>query len=79
MAHHGEHHYNLDQRFDFTASIKKSILTVLVIGAVLTSGIIYQTTKHSYFKVFNTKIGLMVIVNGGVYTLEEIRKCSNDC
>jgi hypothetical protein len=35
MAHHGEHHYNLDQRFDFTASIKKSILTVLVIGAVL--------------------------------------------
>jgi hypothetical protein len=35
MAHHGEHHYNLDQRFDFTASIKKSIMTVLVIGAVL--------------------------------------------
>jgi hypothetical protein len=35
MAHHGEHHYNLDQRFDFTASIKKSILTVLVLGAVL--------------------------------------------
>jgi hypothetical protein len=35
MAHHGEHHYNLDQRFDFTASIKKSILTVLVLGAIL--------------------------------------------
>ena len=35
MAHHGEHHYNLDQRFEFTASIKKSILTVLVIGAVV--------------------------------------------
>ena len=35
MAHHGEHHYNLDQRFDFTASIKKSILTVLVIGAII--------------------------------------------
>jgi hypothetical protein len=35
MAHHGEHHYNLDQRFDFTASIKKSILTILVLGAVL--------------------------------------------
>ena len=35
MAHHGEHHYNLDQRFDFTASIKKSILTVLAIGALL--------------------------------------------
>lgn len=51
----------------------------LLIGAVLTSGIIYQTTKHSYFKIFNTKIGLMVIVNGGVYTLEEIRKCSGDC
>ncbi|MFN3760240.1 MAG: quinol:cytochrome C oxidoreductase [Algoriphagus aquaeductus] len=35
MAHHGEHHYNLDQRFEFSASIKKSIMTVLVIGAVL--------------------------------------------
>ncbi len=35
MAHHGEHHYNLDQRFDFSASIKKSIMTVLVIGAIL--------------------------------------------
>lgn len=35
MAHHGEHHYNLDQKFDFSASIKKSIMTVLVIGAVL--------------------------------------------
>lgn len=35
MAHHGEHHYNLDQKFDFSASIKKSIMTVLVIGAIL--------------------------------------------
>jgi len=35
MAHHGEQHYNLDQRFDFTAATKKSIMTVLVIGAVL--------------------------------------------
>lgn len=51
----------------------------LIIGIVLSSGIIYQITKHSYFKIFNTKIGMMVIVNGGVYTLEEIRKCSGDC
>jgi hypothetical protein len=35
MAHHGEHHYNLEQRFDFTAATKKSIMTVLVIGAIL--------------------------------------------
>jgi hypothetical protein len=35
MAHHGEHHYNLDQKFDFSASIKRSIMTVLVIGAIL--------------------------------------------
>jgi hypothetical protein len=45
MAHHGEHHYNLDQRFEFTASIKKSIMTVLVIGAVLLGiGIILAMT-----------------------------------
>lgn len=35
MAHHDEQHYNLEQRFDFTAATKKSIMTVLVIGAVL--------------------------------------------
>jgi hypothetical protein len=35
MAHHSEQHYNLEQRFDFTAATKKSIMTVLVIGAVL--------------------------------------------
>src|SRR5688572_3609298 len=35
MAHHGEQHYNLEQRFDFTAATKKSIMTVLVIGAIL--------------------------------------------
>lgn len=35
MAHHGEQHYNLEQRFDFTAATKKSIMTVLVIGAVI--------------------------------------------
>lgn len=35
MAHHGEQHYNLEQRFDFTAATKKSIMTVLVIGAII--------------------------------------------
>lgn len=35
MAHHGEQHYNLDQRFEFSASIKKSIMTLLVIGIVI--------------------------------------------
>ncbi len=35
MAHHSEQHYNLEQRFDFTAATKKSIMTVLVIGAIL--------------------------------------------
>lgn len=45
MAHHGEHHYNLDQRFEFSASIKKSIMTVLVIGAVILGiGIILAMT-----------------------------------
>lgn len=51
----------------------------LIIGILVSTGIIYQSTKHSYFKIMNTKIGMMVIVNGGVYTLEEIRKCSGDC
>lgn len=32
---HGTTNYNLDQKFDFSASLKKSILTVMVIGAVL--------------------------------------------
>lgn len=45
MAHHGEHHYNLDQRFEFSASMKKSIMTVLVIGAVILGiGIILAMT-----------------------------------
>ena len=45
MAHHGEQHYNLDQRFEFSASIKKSIMTVLVIGAVILGiGIILAMT-----------------------------------
>ncbi len=45
MAHHGEQHYNLEQRFDFTAATKKSIMTVLVIGAVLLGiGIILAMT-----------------------------------
>ncbi|GAA0879750.1 quinol:cytochrome C oxidoreductase [Algoriphagus jejuensis] len=35
MAHHGEQHYNLEQRFVFGAAIKKPIMTVLVIGAIL--------------------------------------------
>lgn len=35
MAHHDVHHYNLDQKFDFKASTKKSIMLVLVIGIVL--------------------------------------------
>ena len=32
---HGSTHYNLDQRFDFSAGVKKSIMTVLGIGAVI--------------------------------------------
>ncbi|AMQ57814.1 quinol:cytochrome C oxidoreductase [Algoriphagus sanaruensis] len=45
MAHHGENHYNLDQRFEFSASIKKSIMTVLIIGAVILGiGIILAMT-----------------------------------
>jgi hypothetical protein len=32
---HGTTHYNLDQKFDFTAALRKSIFTVLIIGAVL--------------------------------------------
>lgn len=35
MAHHGEQHYNLEQRFEFTAATKKSIMTILVIGAII--------------------------------------------
>ncbi len=34
MAHDAQH-YNLDQKFDFNAGIKKSIMTVLIIGAAL--------------------------------------------
>lgn len=45
MAHHGENNYNLDQRFEFSASIKKSIMTVLIIGAVILGiGIILAMT-----------------------------------
>jgi hypothetical protein len=32
---HGTTNFNLDQKFDFTAPLKKSIITVLVIGAVI--------------------------------------------
>ena len=32
---HSTSNYNLDQKFDFTTSLKKSIMTVLVIGAVI--------------------------------------------
>ncbi|WP_339879823.1 quinol:cytochrome C oxidoreductase [uncultured Algoriphagus sp.] len=34
MAHHVQH-YNLDQKFDFTAATKKAVFTVLGIGAAL--------------------------------------------
>lgn len=51
----------------------------VIIGAILTSGIIYSQTKNSYYKILNTKIGMMTIVHDRVYTLEEIRKCTNDC
>jgi len=38
---HSTTNYNLDQKFDFTAGLKKSIFTVLIIGAViLTAGIL---------------------------------------
>jgi hypothetical protein len=51
----------------------------LIIGIVVSSVTIYSSTKNSYFKILNTKIGLMTIVHDRVYTLEEIRKCANDC
>jgi hypothetical protein len=35
MAHHDVHYYNLDQKFDFKATTKKSIMLVLVIGVAL--------------------------------------------
>jgi hypothetical protein len=42
---HSTTNYNLDQKFDFTAGLKKSILTVLGIGAVLlVAGIILSMT-----------------------------------
>lgn len=34
MAHDAQH-YNLDQKFEFTSAIKKPIMTVLIIGAIL--------------------------------------------
>lgn len=41
---HSSTNYNLDQKFDFTAGLKKSIFTVLIIGAViLTAGILMAT------------------------------------
>jgi hypothetical protein len=46
----------------------------LIIGAIITSGVIYSSTKNSYYKILNTKIGMMTIVHDRVYTLEEIRK-----
>ncbi len=40
MAHH-EQHYNLDQKFDLTAAIKKPIITALIVGAfILAIGIL---------------------------------------
>ena len=66
----------------FTEAEKTNIMYAiygLIIGIVLTSGIIYSSTKNSYFKILNTKIGMMTIVHDRVYTLEEIRKCANDC
>lgn len=42
---HSTTNYNLDQKFDFTAGLKKSILTVLGIGAVLlVAGIVLSMT-----------------------------------
>lgn len=41
---HSSTNYNLDQKFDFTAGLKKSIFTVLIIGAIiLTAGILMAT------------------------------------
>ena len=41
---HGTTNYNLDQKFDFSAGLKKTIFTVLIIGAViLTAGILMAT------------------------------------
>lgn len=49
MAHHSEQHYNLEQRFDFTAATKKSIMTVLVIGAlILGLGIVLAMTGGAH-------------------------------
>jgi hypothetical protein len=51
----------------------------IIIGAVLAATVYHQNTKD-YVKVMNTKhVGKMVIVNGELYTLEEIRKCTTDC
>lgn len=46
----------------------------IIIGAIISSGVIYSSTKNSYYKILNTKIGMMTIVHDRVYTLEEIRK-----
>lgn len=51
----------------------------IIIGSIIASGVIYSSTKNSYYKILNTKIGMMTIVHDRVYTLEEIRKCANDC
>ena len=51
----------------------------IIIGAIIASGVIYSSTKNPYYKILNTKIGMMTIVHDRVYTLEEIRKCANDC
>lgn len=52
----------------------------MILGAVLCGVVIHQNTKD-YAKVMNTKhVGKMVILNGELYTLEEIRKCTTaDC
>ncbi|WP_373522567.1 quinol:cytochrome C oxidoreductase [Aquiflexum sp.] len=42
---HGTTNYNLEQKFDFTAALKKSIIIALVIGAViLAAGIVFAMT-----------------------------------
>lgn len=52
----------------------------IIIGTVLSCVVVHENTKD-YAKVINTKhVGKMVILNGELYTLEEIRKCTTaDC
>ena len=52
----------------------------IIIGTVLSCVVVHENTKD-YAKVINTKhVGKKVILNGELYTLEEIRKCTTaDC